>query len=87
MEQSFKARYNFPIKVASIVSILTILMIIAIGYIFMYYLGSLDIVDDSTVKANINNTTALWTTVAGVLGFVIVIIVLFYIFKALPKTK
>lgn len=73
------------IKVATITTILVIVATLAIGYIFMAYLKDLDIVESSEAKSHINNTTELWTKIAGVIGFVLVICILFYIFKALPK--
>jgi len=85
MEQTYKVRYNFPINVSTITTILVIVASIAIGFIFMYYLRDIDIVDSSEARSHVNNTTDLWVKVAGVVGFVIVISILFYIFKALPK--
>lgn len=85
MQETYVARYNFPLRVASITTVLVIIATLAIGYVFMYYLRDLDIVDDANAKAHINNTTDLWVKVAGVAGFVVVVAILFYIFKALPQ--
>ena len=85
MEQVYRARYNFPLKVAAITTVLVIIATLAIGYVFMYYLRDLDIIDSAEASGHINNTTDLWVKVAGVTGFVVIIVLLFYIFKALPK--
>lgn len=39
------------------------------------------------INANQEIDTSLWAKLAGVIGFVIVICILFYIFKALPKKE
>lgn len=85
MNQEYIARYNFPLRVASITTILVIIGTLAIGYVFMYYLRDMDIVESSEAKSHINNTTDLWVKVSGVVGFVVVVAILFYIFKALPQ--
>ena len=85
MNQQYIGRYNFPLRVSSITSVLVIIGTLAIGYVFMYYLRDIDIVDSAEAKSHINNTTDLWVKVAGVVGFVVVVAILFYIFKALPQ--
>lgn len=86
INEAVQVRYNFPLKIATITTILVIIATLAIGYVFMYYLRDLDIIDSAEAKAHINNTTDLWVKVAGVVGFVVIVSVLFYIFKALPKS-
>jgi len=86
-DQTCKVRYNFAVKVSTVTSLLVIVALIAVGYIFMAYLRELDIVDSSSARSEINNTTLLWGKIAAVLIFVIVVSVIFLIFKAFPKEK
>lgn len=79
INEAVRVRYNFALKSAMIIEALVIVATIAVGYIFLYFLRDMDIVDSSEAKGHINNTTDLWVKVAAVSGLVIVLSFLFLV--------
>ena len=77
METLQRARFNLAVTPATVISVITIIIMIAIGFAVMGIVGSLDIVDDPIAKAHINNTTAYYAKIVVVLLAVVIIGVIF----------
>lgn len=86
MEQIQKSKFGFPINSNLVIEIAVVFMVIAVVYIVFGYLGNLDMVDDVT-QGNIDNTTAMWVVVVGVIMLAVIIAVLFLVIKTLKAKK
>ena len=82
-----ETKFPLGISLNDVKTVVMIFVMIIVGIVIYFYVSGLGLIDDPQANSMINNTTGWFILAITVIGIVVVILILMYLFKAFDSKK